>query len=571
MKLVTRLNLLFVSLIVLSIVSVGTSSYLKAREMTMESIENRLEREAELTGYIAENLKFVYVSDDEYFMKQLEGSIRSQQNKLKKEEITTDFFYIRNSKVIPFQVSEKTDINIDNGIVNQILKTQNGILHETIKGTSYTVVFKEIKEIEGIMVILIPTNSYMKSVSEMAYFTMIVITISIFITIGFTNFFVRKLIKPLNQLKNTMKQVRDGYLQKSVDCHTTIPELSSLHKSYNSMIDQMMRMIYELTETTKELEVTGDQLNNSSQSALTSSHQLISAINIVKTVAEQTAVSSEMSATSSKALKQMIEEMLKNMKNVFQSSTKMSETAESGEKNNEELISTIHLFEKDFEHLANTIHQVKEYSFSITNLVGMVRSIAEQTKLLALNASIEAARAGEAGKGFAVVAKEVGNLANKSAKTTEEITKAMINLRNLTLGATEEFDQMHGKIKSNLTLANDSKVTFDELMKEIATVIGNLKSIKNELEYIGDTLPQLEYGANSFSTVSQETLSSAEEMLSISDIQINQMENTDKIGLKLNVLAKSISMITSQFKIGNVENERNNKQDGSTCDSITKN
>ncbi|KAA0546605.1 methyl-accepting chemotaxis protein [Bacillus sp. BGMRC 2118] len=548
-KLATRLNLLFVSLLVLSIVAVGASSYIKAKGMAIETNENRLEREAELTGYIAENLKFVYVSDEQYFMQQLEGSIRTQQNKLKKEGITSDFFYINNATVTPFKVSSKVDVSFDKKLVNQIEKTKNGIIHERIKGKDYTVVLKEIKEINGIMVILIPTSVYMKSVSEMAYSTLIVITISIIIALVLTNFFVRELIKPLNLLENTMKQAREGYLQKLQDRFTSIPEINSLHKSYNSMIDQMKNMLNELTETTIDLEKTGERLNNSSQNALTSSLQLVTAINIVKTGAEQTAASSEVSATSSRNLKLMIEEMQRNMKKVFESSGNMSLAAESGEKNNENLISTIHLFETDFEHLASTIHQVKEYSFSITNLVGMVKSIAEQTKLLALNASIEAARAGEAGKGFAVVANEVRNLANQSAKTTEEITKAIGNLENLTSDATEEFDQMHERIKSNLTMANDSKVTFDGLMKEIATVSGNLKSIRSELAYIDETLPQLEYGATSFYTVSKENLASAEEMLVISDTQISQMEDSNNIGIKLNVLAKSISRITSQFKI----------------------
>ena len=85
----TRLFILFVSLLILSVVVVGASSYIKAKDMNMESIENRLMREAELMGYIAENLKFVYVSDEDYFMQQLESSVRSQQKKLKSDGISS--------------------------------------------------------------------------------------------------------------------------------------------------------------------------------------------------------------------------------------------------------------------------------------------------------------------------------------------------------------------------------------------------------------------------------------------------------------------------------------------------
>ena len=104
----TRLFLLFVSLLVLSVVVVGVSSYIKAKDMNMETIENRLVRETDLMGYIATNLKFVYVSDDDYFMQQLDSSVRTQKEKLKSDGITSEFFYIVDKKVTPFKVSVKS-------------------------------------------------------------------------------------------------------------------------------------------------------------------------------------------------------------------------------------------------------------------------------------------------------------------------------------------------------------------------------------------------------------------------------------------------------------------------------
>ena len=89
----TRLFLLFVSLLVLSVVVVGVSSYIKAKDMNMETIENRLVRETDLMGYIAANLKFVYVSDVDYFMQQLDSNVRTQKEKLKSDGITSEFFY----------------------------------------------------------------------------------------------------------------------------------------------------------------------------------------------------------------------------------------------------------------------------------------------------------------------------------------------------------------------------------------------------------------------------------------------------------------------------------------------
>lgn len=545
----TRLFILFFALLIASVVAVGASSYIKAKNMSIETIENRLEREAEIMGYIAENLKFVYVSDEAYFKQQLEANVRSQQKKLENDGITSDFYSIVDGKTTPFKVSQKSGEPISKETIASIEKAKNGVIHENINGSDYTIAFKEMKEINGIYVLLIPTDSYMQSVTEMLYFTIAVILISMIVGAVLISLFVKKVTKPLNQLRSTMKKVREGRLQSSPTIETTIPEIVSLHKSYNSMIGQMMKMVHELTETTKELESTGDKLKDSSQDALASSQQLVSSINLVKIGAEQTAASSETSVSRFRDMKEITEVVLANMENVFSSSASMNDSAGQGDKNIGLLISTIQSFETDFNHLTKTIHQVKEYSTSITNLVGMVKAIADQTKLLSLNASIEAARAGESGKGFAVVANEVRNLAEQATTTTDEISQAIANMEKITIGATEEFDFMHAKIETNLSMASSARLSLDELMKEISDVSQKLHSMQGELKNLEHTLPQLAHEAESFSAVSQETLASAEEMLSASDIQMKRMESTDQIGLKLNHLARSLAQITQQFRI----------------------
>lgn len=546
----TRLLLLFVTLLMVSVVAVGVSSYTKAKSMAVETVEQRLEREAQLIGYIAANLKFVYVSDDDYFRQQLEANVRSQQNTLKDDGIASDFFYISEGKAAPFNVSKKSEYRFSDSQIKAIQKSRNGVIHSEFKGQDYTIAFNEMKEINGIYVIVIPTSTYMGPVNEMAYFTTIIILISLLAATILISLFVKKLTKPLNELRNTMKKVREGHLQNAPDIHTSIPELNSLQKSYNSMIEQMMKMVTELTATTKELGNTGNELKDSSQSSLASSQQLVAAIHLVKTGAQQTAASSETSVRSFTDMKEMIEAMVMNMDSVFSSSETMNRSAVNGEKTLRDLILMIHSFDTDFKQLTNTVHQVKDYSHSITKLVGMVKAIADQTKLLALNASIEAARAGEAGKGFAVVANEVGSLAEQSAKTAEEITQAIGKMEKITLGATAEFDEMHTKIKTNLSMASSSQTSFDELMDGISAVSTKLHSIQDELENLENTLPQLAEGADSFLSVSQETLASAEEMLVASEVQVNRMEATDHIGMKLNNLAGSLAEITSQFRLG---------------------
>ncbi|WP_404458594.1 methyl-accepting chemotaxis protein [Sutcliffiella horikoshii] len=546
----TRLFILFITLMLASITAVGLVSYTKSKEMTIDSIENRLVREVELMGYIAEPLKFTYISDEAYFMQQLEVNIRAQKDTLKEDGILPEFFYISNNEIQPFKVSEDNLPSMADNMVETMVSRKKGILKESIDGVEYTITYKEMKELDGIYGLIVPTKSYLSPVHDMGFFTLMVILGSVVLFTCITIIFVRTLTKPLSVLREAMREGREGNLRPAKNIKTSIPEIVSLTKSYNSMIHNMTQVLKEIKQTTKELEETGNHLGLSSEDSMVSTHQLISSINLVKEGAVQTASSSETSVQSIKEMKDIIGEMQNNMSRVFSSSNRMDESAEIGKKHMNTLITTIIQFEKDFEELSNTVKNVKDYSVSITGLVVLIKGIAEQTKLLALNATIEAARAGDAGKGFAVVANEVRNLAEQSTSAAEEITSSIGRMEDVTANAVNEFENMHDKIKDNLHTANLSKVTFDELMSEMEEVSENLTVINGDLKGWQEFLPNLESATDSLLSVSQETSASSEEMLSASENQVMQMEYTNEIGKKLNALSKSLSVIAARFEIG---------------------
>ncbi|OEH93740.1 hypothetical protein BFG57_11895 [Bacillus solimangrovi] len=545
-----RLFILFITLLVVSLSTVGYVSYSKSKTLTMKIIENRLEREVDTTAEIAGNLMFAYAGDIEEFEKRLNRRvIQTQSSQLIQDGLKADFFLVQEGEATPFQISASSTIKFSTDDLKDVMKIEDGVLHTTIDNEEYTLAFKRIQELRGIYLLAVPTDSYMGPINQLGQFNVLVVGISVIIASLMIVMLVRSITKPLTALRDVMRKVRNGDLSQHIDITTSTPEVTSLIKSFNLMMKQMSIMILRLNDTTDELEHTGQDLRHASNIAQEYNEQLTEAIRVVKQGAAITATRSDQNTFTFGEMKEQIQNVLVNMEGLFSSASKINISAEKGEGRMAEMINTMDKFERDFTDMAKTVEEVKKHSLSIANVIDVINAIAEQTKLLSLNAAIEAARAGEAGKGFSVVAQEVRKLAEQSSDATTEISNSIQIMEDISLEASNQFQEMLYGISHHIEVAETSKYSFDDLMNEINGMNGDLQLIESEVQSLQKILPVIEKSVVSFSSVSQETLASAEEMQSVSKDQVRQMDNSHKIGLKLLELSDSISKLTKEFQL----------------------
>ncbi|MRX55992.1 hypothetical protein HMPREF3291_04985 [Bacillus sp. HMSC76G11] len=546
----TRLLILVLSLLIASIVAVSCTSYVKSKAATMDMIEDRLQREVNTTGEIAGNLMIAYLGEEEEFLKRFDKVVLTNQaSELIQDGLSADFYLIKENKANPFSVSENSKVAFTEKLISDIMEKDNGIFHKKINGVDYTLSFKQVQELKGQFLIAVQTESYMNTTKELASFYLWMVLLSSLLTTAVLIVVIRSLTKPLAVLRNTMKEVREGDLTKNIHVETTIPEINSLMKSFNQMMKQMQKMVGNIDKTTGDLSVTGEQLREATDDVILHNSHLVEAIKIVRAGAVQTASSSDHSIHAFGQMRDELKVVFQEMEFLFSSASDMNQSANRGEKNVSQMIQTMNSFEQEFEKMTNTIRGVKEHSVSIANVVMIIQAIAEQTKLLALNAAIEAARAGEAGNGFAVVAGEVKKLAEQSTKATGDITKSILSMENISSRASKEFEQMLANIHSHLDVAAQSRVSFDELMSEIDIVNRRLSGMKKQIQHLNATLPIMERSAESFASVSQETLASAEQMLAASEEQIAQMNRTHQIGQKITDLSRNLSSAAKEYKV----------------------
>ena len=310
--------------------------------------------------------------------------------------------------------------------------------------------------------------------------------------------------------------------------------------------DLTQRMSYHATDEIGEMAIAFDHTMDALQGAFRDIREQIEnvahSVEALAATAKQVATSSQSQSSSSSAMAASVEEMAVSINTVAASATDAKKLAQDagtisdeGGQIVEQTSSGMTAIARSVGEASQVIQTLGENSAEISNVVQVIREVADQTNLLALNAAIEAARAGEQGRGFAVVADEVRKLAERTAQSTGDISAMIGKIQTSASDAVEKMGKVVKQMESGQQHALEAGKRIQSIRAETSKVSDAMEEISNALKEQGEASNDIAKHVESIAQITDENNAAAEETASNAQ--------------RLDELSKSVQNTINQFKV----------------------
>lgn len=419
--------------------------------------------------------------------------------------------------------------------------------HIDIDGVDYTGVYLPLKNYNGNIVGMLFAGEPRTAITSFIIqkvIALVGVTIIVLLVIAVISLMLsRKIANALVTVNRLFVFLSNGDLTMKVDPNMLKrnDEIGEMAGSVQALISKLNGIVTGLTESADQLYKSGDEMAATASQSSKATEEISSAVEDISKGAVSQAEEIQNASSYIANMGKLIEDIVEKVSNLTQAANVMGNAGDTSMNTMVELSESNDHTTEAVNKIADQIELTNESVGKIGEAAAFITNIADQTSLLALNASIESARAGEAGKGFAVVASEIQKLASQSDEAAGEIKQIIENLKQESEKTVEEMNSTKLLINEQVVKLNATRDSFVDVSdginvsrQETAAIEVNVGSCDDARQQVNDVIANLSAISEQNAASAEETTASMQELTATISMLSTTANDLMKISEKLN-------------------------------------